>query len=167
MNRSFTIYDGDEDPTPNVQRGNLTDPDSFSSQTRGVDAFCTITFKSNAEIETETEFLVGGSTVTDQGDWVDDTGVNFTNSEFEITATLVSSTGSSGDVVGDFGVDATLNTNQVWYVVADLPSTEGSTNIFSAEIEFTIREIANPSVNTTTFTVDLTSSSYLPPERDF
>jgi len=167
VNRSFTIYDGDEDPTPNVQRGNLTDPDSFSSQTRGVDAFCTITFKSNAEIETETEFLVGGSTVTDQGDWVDDTGVNFTNSEFEITATLVSSTGSSGDVVGDFGVDATLNTNQVWYVVADLPSTEGSTNIFSAEIEFTIREIANPSVNTTTFTVDLTSSSYLPPERDF
>lgn len=162
--KTFTIYDGDEDPTPNVQRGTLTDPDDFFSLMRGADAICEIRFLSDGSIEVGKEINFGPQFVefsyTDFGDWVDNTDVAvFDPSEFEIKATKVSETTVLiATTVGDFGVWSSLDNNQSWKADADVPSTASTSSNAEVEIEFQIRE--KSPFNTDNFTYTGNSVSF-------
>ena len=162
--KTFTIYDGDVDPTPNVQRGTLTDPDTFGSIMRGTDAICEIRFLSDGSIEVgeERNFPPNSQffTYTDFGDWVDDTDpANFDPAEFEIQATKSSETITLiGYTIGNFGVWETLDNNQSWRVDAILPPGQNATSSVNVEIDFQIREISNTS-NSVSFTVELNASA--------
>jgi hypothetical protein len=162
--KTFTIYDGDEDPTPSVQRGTLTDPDAFGSVMRGVDATCDIRFLSDGSIEVAEERNLPPNvqifSYTDFGDWVDDTdGAVFDPSEFEIQALKSSETiVINGSTNGDFGVWETLDNNQSWSANANLPSATNAVSSVNVVIDFQIREIANTS-NSVSFTVELNASS--------
>jgi hypothetical protein len=154
--KTFTIYDGDVDPTPNVQIGTLTDPDSFVSIRINDDATCQIRFKSDGSIDVGNELIAVPFQYTSYGNWVDDTGVNFTNSEFEIYATKVPGTEiiDNGAIGGNFGVWSDLSTTRSWSADAYLDFN----NVSSAEvtIDFIIREIADTS-NVTTVRVTISA----------
>jgi hypothetical protein len=90
-----------------------------------------------------------GDIITDMGDWVDDTGVAFTASDFECIATLVSTSNNNSSVPGDFGTTLNLGTSRAWQVEPPIP---GPSEVQFAFVIFDllIREVANTSNSITT-----------------
>jgi len=148
--RTFTIGD-DDTGTPNVQRGSMTDPDTFSSSGDAVGdpTTTTIYLLNTGEIRVNRDNTDTGDIVTDMGDWVDDTGVAFTASDFECIATLVSTSNNNSSVPGDFGTTLNLGTSRAWQVEPPIPGPS-EIELASATFDLLIREVANTSNSITT-----------------
>ena len=149
--RTFTIGDDDTAPAPNVQRGSMTDPDTFTANGEGGgdDTSATIYLLSTGAIRVNLDNTIYGDIVTNLGNWVDDTGAIFTNSDFECIATLVSSTNNNSSLPGDFGTILNLGTSRAWQVKPPQPG-DGDIEIANSTFDLLIREVANTSNSITT-----------------
>jgi hypothetical protein len=149
--RTFTIGDDDTAPAPNVQRGSMTDPDTFTAngEAGGDDTSATIYLLSTGAIRVNLDNTTSGDIVTNLGNWVDDTGAIFTNSDFECIATLVSTTNNNSSFPGDFGTTLNLGTTRAWQVKPPQPGP-GDIEIANSTFDLLIREVANTSNSITT-----------------
>ena len=164
----FTINDPDVDDTPNVQRGNLTDPDSFSSMSSGTTqnlggliASCTLILQNTGAIEVTLDNNDAGDETLTLGNWIDDTDpVNFTASDYECIATYVSGGNNNSSFPGDFGVTLNLGTSEAWQVKPPTPAEEGIEVAF-VEFDLLIRhtDTTNRPSNAITTRITLLASS--------
>jgi len=164
----FTINDPDADATPNVQRGTLTNPDSFSASSSGTTqnsggpiASCTLLILNTGAIEVNIDNDDAGDTTLTLGNWIDDTDpANFTASDYECIATYVSGGNNNSNFPGDFGVTLNLGTSEAWQVKPPAPAEEGievATVTFDLLIRHT--DTTNRPSNAITTTITLTATS--------
>lgn len=168
--RSFTIYDGDENPAPNVQRGDLTNPQNLYGNFIGVlDGGSTgqvkIIFNSSGSITVErvdTDVDDTGALITDSyGNWVDDTDTGFDANDFEIRAVEISETNpfsqvDTGDGYGSDFFDITgENSRNEFGIRTVVPSEEDQLVGGDKTIDITIREKDDPTNNVFTTRITL------------
>ena len=128
----FTINDPDVDDTPNVQRGSLTNPVSFSCIGSGTDLdtttllpSCTFNLLNTGAIEITLDNDDAGDQTLARGNWIDDTTpANFTASDYECIATYVSGSNNNSNFPGDFGVTLNLGTSEAWQVKPPNPADD-------------------------------------------
>lgn len=164
----FTINDPDVDDTPNVQRGSLTDPSSFTSSGSGDNLdttsnlpSCTFFLDNTGTIRITLDEDDAGDQTLNRGNWIDDTTpANFTASDYECIATYVNGSNNNSSFPGDFGVTLNLGTTRAWQVKPPNPADD-QIEIAFVGFDLLIRHtdtVGRPS-NAITTRINLTASA--------
>ena len=166
----FTIKDPDTDTTPNVQRGSLTNPVTFSCVGSGTDLdttasvnlpSCTFYLLNSGAIEVKLDNDDGGDQTLARGNWIDDTNPsNFTASDYECIATYVSGGNNNSSQPGDFGTTLNLGNSRAWQVRPTNPSDD-QTRVATASFGLLIRhkDTSGRPSNAITTRINLTATA--------
>ena len=164
----FTINDPDVDDTPNVQRGSLTDPDSYTCIGSGNDLdtttnlpTCSLILLNTGAIEVTLDNDDQGDQTLAKGNWIDDTDpANFTASDYECIATFVEGSNNNSQYPGDFGVAENLGSSRAWQVKPPNPADD-QIEIAFVGFDLLIRHVdtVNRPSNAITTRINLTANA--------
>lgn len=162
---TFSVFDDFDGNLLKSRAITINDPDSLPQvqllSTFGVSQTLESPASPTAEIEFFTSGTYGGNppnSPTVDGQWLDDvSGLPTDAGNYEIFATIVSSSGNIGSATGDFGTWEDLNVTQSWSITTitfDAETNQSGQRV----IDITVREKANTS-NSATMRVTLNVTS--------
>lgn len=162
---TFSVYDDFDGNLLKSRAITINDPDSLPQvqllSTFGVQQTLQSPASPTAQIDFFTSGTYGGNPAnspTADGQWLDDvSGLPTDAGNYEIFATIVSSSGNIGSATGDFGTWEDLNVTQSWSITTITIDAE-TQQTGQRVIDITVREKANTS-NSATMRVTLTVTS--------